>query len=260
MRIKLAWFGVVGAIAGCGSGPGASPPDAGGIDLGAPTLYVDAGPLEGGWPRVDGGYALGDAGIVLDDRFITKLVSVTYGPCAGFGQGSLPQVIEGPPIGGGNLEGSLDVLSLGNGGSIVVAFEPNAIIDGPGVDFIVFENPFWIGGSPDDVYAEPGKVSVSEDGVTWTSFTCTATNASGPPYGTCAGWSPVYSSPSNGISPFDATKAGGNAFDLHDIGVTEARYVKIVDQGGEPCATTGAHSITNGFDLDAIAIVNGADP
>ncbi len=258
MKPKILLGAITGALCACGAGPAGAPQT--GPDFGDANLpYVDGGTLNVGWPTVDGGYVLGEAGTFANDRFITKLVSVTYGPCAGFGQANLPNVIEGPPIGGGSLEGSLDVLSLGNGGSIVVAFEPNAIIDGPGADFIVFENPFWYG-DPQRVYAEPGQVSVSDDGVAWAPFPCTATNASGPPYGMCGGWSPVLSSPSNGISPFDSTSAGGNAFDLHEIGVAHARFIRIVDQGGEPCPASGEGPITNGFDLDAISIVNAEIP
>ena len=33
------------------------------------------------------------------------------------------------------------VVSLGNGGFVTVAFDRNGIVDGPGVDFTVFENP-----------------------------------------------------------------------------------------------------------------------
>src|ERR1019366_5543922 len=104
--------------------------------------------IDASWPTVDGAFVVGEAGLVRADRFVTKLVEASYGPCSGFGQGSLPGVILGPPLGGGTSEGSLDVPSLGNGGSLVVSFDPNAIVDGPGIDFIVFENPFWIGGNP----------------------------------------------------------------------------------------------------------------
>ena len=250
---------LLGAL-GCSAGSAGALPDAGDLDLGAPPpAYVDGGAADASWPAVDGGFVVGDAGVVRSDRFITKLVSAEYGPCAGFGQALVPDIIEGPPVGGGTAMGSLDVLSLGNGGSIVVSFEPNAIVDGPGPDFIVFENPFLYG-SPPHPYAEPGQVSVSDDGVTWLAYACTATNASGPPYGTCAGWNPVFSNPSNGISPFDVSRAGGEAFDLKDLGLTHARYVKIVDQGGEACPSTGLKPTNNGFDLDAIAIVNAQTP
>ena len=183
-------------------------------------------------------------------------MSFEAGACAGFGQSEMPEIVEGPPVGGGTSAGSLDVLSLGNGGSIVVAFTPNTIVDGPGVDFIVFENPFDIGGNPNNVYAEQGEVSVSEDGVSWTTFPCTATTY---PYGACAGWHPVFSNPDDCISPIDTVNAGGDPFDLHDIGVTSARYVRIVDQIIESCPTNPADAPnTNGFDLDAISIVNGS--
>ena len=150
----------------------------------------------------------------------------------------------------------------------MVTFAPNSIVDGPGPDFIVFENPFWIGGNSNDVYAEPGQVSVSEDGQTWVSFPCTPTvdasasdgTGTAPPYGSCGGWGVVYSNPSNGISPFDPATAGGNAFDLADIGVTQARFVKIVDLTDEACPEAGERPTTNGFDLDAVAIVNAELP
>jgi hypothetical protein len=236
--------------------------DSGTIDLGGDgsTLgYLDASDDVSQRP-VDGGFAAPDGGTVRADRFVVKLESAMYGPCAGFGQAQLPGIIQGPPLGGGDGHGSLDVLSLGSGGTIEVSFGANAIVDGPGPDFIVFENAFHIGGtSGGAIYAEPGEVSVSDDGTTWSTFPCTATVASGPPYGACAGWHPVYSTPDNGISPFDVANAGGDAFDLADLGVKHAKYVRIVDKTGETCPA-GDTSNQNGFDLDAIAIVNAETP
>jgi hypothetical protein len=202
------------------------------------------------------------------DRFVTGVVSFSPTDCAGFGAASMPGIVEGPPVGGGTSRGSTDVVSLGSGGSIVVAFAPNAIVDGPGPDFIVFENPFWVGGNPNDVYAEPGEVSVSDDGATWATFPCMPTidpaspigTGTAPPYGQCAGWQIVYSSPGNGISPFDPASAGGNAFDLADVGVSSARYVRIVDKTHEACPEAGPRPDTNGFDLDAVSIINAQMP
>jgi hypothetical protein len=172
----------------------------------------------------------------------------------------MPTIVEGPPVGFGTSQGSTNVVSLGVGGTIIVTFAPNAIVDGPGIDFVVFENPFWIGGNSSDVYAEPGTVSVSDDGVTWTSFPCTATVES-PPYGSCAGVNPVMSAPGNGISPVDYPACGGDAFDLADIGVTHANFVKIVDHSGEVCPSDPSQQPkTDGFDLDAIAIINAETP
>lgn len=228
-------------------------------------LDPDGGTSDDASSSPDGG---GSDGPAPPSRFVTGVVSFTPGPCAGYGEKAMPGVVEGPPIGGGTTHGSTDVVSLGSGGSIVVSFAPNAIVDGPGPDFIVFENPFWIGGNASDVYAEPGEVSVSDDGTTWHAFPCSPTldpsAASGtgvaPPYGSCAGVNVVYSNPQNGISPFDASKAGGDAFDLAMLGVTHARYVRIVDKTAEACPDAGTVPNANGFDLDAIAIVNAEQP
>lgn len=220
----------------------------GGVDFG------DAS-ADAGWSLVDGGFAT-DAGVIRADRFVTKVISFTPGDCAGFGIPNMPGVVMGPPVGGGEQQGSLDVVSLGNGGEIVVSFEPNAIVDGPGVDLLVFENAFYPGGDATHVFAEPGEVSVSDDGVTWVTFPCTATTY---PYGACAGWHAVYSNPMNGISPVDPAHAGGDGFDLADVGIARARFVRIRDKTHEVCMGT-SRLTSNGFDLDALAIVNAAMP
>ncbi|MFA4973320.1 MAG: hypothetical protein WC683_11950 [bacterium] len=181
--------------------------------------------------------------------FAQAVTSVTYGPGAGFGQSSMPNVVKGPPRGAGELSGSLHVLSLGKGGSIVIDLSNCPAINGAGSDFIVFENAFSIGGNPLAPYAELGTVSASADGVTFVDFAC---DSGSYPYTGCAGWHPVYSNPSNGIDPFDPAVAGGEAFDLGEIGLAKARYIKITDAG-----TTGSSGTTAGFDLDAVAVVNG---
>jgi len=233
---------VIAIVAGCVgcSAASAQPEDAG--------FFLDGGPPDDAepdaLPPIDAGAGDGDAG-----PFVTGVVSFTPGPCAGFGASEMPSVVEGPPVGGGTTQGSTDVVSLGVGGSIVLSFAPNAIVDGEGPDFVVFENPFWVGGNSNDVYAEPGEVSVSDDGVTWSTWPCTAT-AGNPPYGECAGWHPVTSPPA---SPTDYPACGGDAFDLADVGVAHARYVRIVDHSGETC---DGSSKSAGFDLDAIAILH----
>ncbi len=69
---------------------------------------------------------------------ISCVESFTPGPGAGFGQERFPEIVHGPPHGGGDHGGSTDVLSLGEGGVIVVGFGGNSIVDGEGADFIVF--------------------------------------------------------------------------------------------------------------------------
>src|SRR5262245_31714466 len=73
------------------------------------------------------------------DCFITRVVSFTPGRNAGFGQDRMPGIVYGPPMGTGDLFGSLDVVSLGDQGEIIVELG-HYIVDGPGPDFIVFEN------------------------------------------------------------------------------------------------------------------------
>jgi hypothetical protein len=248
-------LGCATATVACSSDPAASSADAGPIISLGDGGFFDASDPDATQLVVDGGFAGPDGSVLRADRFVTKVVSATYGDCAGFGLTSMPAVIEGPPAGGGALAGSLDVVSLGYKGEIVLGFEPNSIVDGPGADFIVFENAFWAGGDSTRPAAELADVSVSDDGVTWKTFPCTP--ASGPPYGSCAGWRPVYSAPGNGISPVDPSVAGGDPFDLAELGLTSARFVRIRDLGTVMCPTNPANKQTTvGFDLDAVALVH----
>ena len=202
------------------------------------------------------GDALGPEGGLSADRFVTGVVSFTPGPCAGFGKSEMPGDRRGTAHGGGASMGSLDVVSLGVAGEIVVSFAPNAIVDGPGADFIVFENPFYIGGDSMKPYAEPGEVSVSDDGTTWTTYPCTATSY---PYGQCAGWHAVYSAPGNGISPVDPATAGGDAYDSQTW-ASPTRASSASGTSPARCAPTQAGSNADGFDLDAVSIVNAEMP
>ncbi len=242
------------AIAGCdATDPVASPSPP--LDDGG---FVDAASPGRDKQRVDGGFLGPDGGALRPDRFITTVVSFTPGGCGGFGASEMPDIVLGPPVGTGNLTGSLDVVSLGIGGEIVVSFEPNAIVDGPGPDFIVFENAFYAGGDATQPHVDPGEVSVSEDGVTWVTFPCEPGES--PPYGACAGWRPVHSAPGNGISPFDVERAGGDPYDLSDVGLKTARFVRIRDKSIGTCDGPPPRPNNSGFDLDAIAIVHALHP
>lgn len=193
----------------------------------------------------------GAAGAETCPRFATAAPSHEFGPGQSTGQVEFPSPIFGPPRGGGSLKGSLDVVSLGNGGQVTVAFGQTRIVDGAGPDFIVFENAFFAGGDPGQVFAELATVEVSADGQTFTAFPCTASAA---PFGACAGWHPVYANAAdNSIDPLDPTVAGGDAYDLADVGVTEARFVRITDRAD----LEGMNGV---FDLDAVGIVNAACP
>ena len=77
--------------------------------------------------------------------FADRVVSFMPGPGAGYGEKKFPDVVLGPPKGGGKLKAGIDVLSLGDGGSIVLEFVDNEVFDGEGADLLIFENPFLQG-------------------------------------------------------------------------------------------------------------------
>jgi len=177
------------------------------------------------------------------DPFADRVVAFSPGDHGGFGAGGLPGVVLGPPRGAGASAGSLDVVSLGRTGAITLGFDPPWPRDGPGPDLIVFENAF-VG------FAETATVEASADGVTWKAWPCDPATGTG-----CAGVRPVASAPGNGIPPTDPDVAGGDAFDLAAIGLSEARLVRIRDTGANVYLAN-----TGGFDLDAVAVVAGRKP
>jgi hypothetical protein len=181
--------------------------------------------------------------------FVDRVVAFMPGPGAGYGEKKFPDVVLGPPKGGGKLKAGIDVLSLGNGGTIVLEFVDNEVFDGEGPDLLVFENPFLQGkgDDPDLGFFELAKVEVSSDGENWTAFPFDTGTRKG-----CAGHHPVFANADeNDISPTDPAKAGGDPFDLREIGVKSCRFVRISD-----LKTNGGEKGTAGFDLDAVAAVN----
>lgn len=188
--------------------------------------------------------------IATCSAFATGAPAHAFGPGQNAGQASFPAPVLGPPRGGGCCAGSLDVVSLGNGGTVTLELG-RRIVDGPGPDFIVFENAFFAGSDPTAPFAELASVEVSADGESWLGYPCTATAA---PFGQCAGWNPVYANDQeNDIDPLDPATAGGDAFDLADVGATEARFVRITDRAD----LVGPNGV---FDLDAVAAVNSECP
>ncbi len=254
---------IAGGLVGCGE-PGATPSlDASStdavtavdavmaIDVGATTdavvaIDVVAAADASADPWTDA--ATRPDGRVVRGPYATRIVSFMPGADATFGQAYLPDIVLGPPVGAGDQRGGTDVASLGIGGVIVLGFERD-IVDGPGDDFIVFENAFNVVGTAGRVWEELGEVSVSDDGEHWVTFPCAP---QGPrPYTGCAGWNPVYSNPANGLSPLDPRVAGGDAFDLATVHVASARFIRIRD-----LATQGSMPPSSGFDLDAVGVIH----
>jgi hypothetical protein len=182
------------------------------------------------------------------DPYADALVEFNPAAETHFGHDELPDIVLGPP------GGVLDVASLGCEGSIVVELGEPGVVDGPGPDFIVFENAF----SAD--FPEPGEVAVSEDGASWMVFACDPLTLEG-----CAGVTPTLAVPGSGLDPTDPAQAGGDAFDLGALPEhpAQVRYVRIVDRSRAYWASVGDISYCDpgnqgagGFDLDAIAAVH----
>lgn len=183
------------------------------------------------------------------DPFADHVVEFAPAEATVFGHEDMPDVVLGPP------GGIVDVASLGCEGMIVLELGESGIVDGPGADFIVFENPF------SEDFPEPGEVAVSEDGVTWSVFACEPISLAG-----CAGVTPTLALPGTGIDPTDPEVAGGDAFDLAMLAepLARASFVRIRDRSREHWDAVGELSYCDpgnqgagGFDLDAVAAVHG---
>ena len=183
------------------------------------------------------------------DPWLDRVPAFEPGTQAGFGADQLPEIVLGPPQGFGSSQGSLDVVSLGDGGRIVVSFDDNAVVDGDGDDLVIFENPFY-GGTL--LFEELAFVEVSADGRGWVEFPYDASSHAG-----LAGREPVLANSGNGLDPLDPG-SGGDRFDLADVGLDFVRYLRITDAGAlidDP----GNHSFAGskgGFDLDAAAALH----
>ena len=179
------------------------------------------------------------------DPFADEVIRFDPGPDAGYGMGGFPDVVLGSPERRGAGAGSLHVLSLGEEGQIVLAFTDLSVFDGPGPDLIVFENPFG-------TWFETAFVEASIDGEEWFMWPCDPEDIDGD-YPGCAGVGHVFATSEYLVDPTDPEVAGGDAFDLADLGLGAARYVRITDTGFN---ALGYGGITGGFDLDAVAIAN----
>jgi Thrombospondin type 3 repeat len=208
------------------------------------------------------------------EPFADAVLGYAIGTGGGAREADLPGIVLGPPRGGGAFSGSFETFSLGLGGHIVLAFTDNVIVDGPGADFTIFENPFLLRGVTTlPPYAEPSTVSVSADGVHWAVFSCAL--AAPPYYPGCAGVYPVFADAGDPTAPSPLVPSttpiealvgipvddfvpppgsGGDSFDLAAVGLAAARFVRI-DAGPYDARLAGL----SGFDLDAVAAVHSVD-
>lgn len=159
---------------------------------------------------------------------------VAFNPGAGAGfNAARTEVVLGRPEGAGANAGSLHVLSLGHGGSVVVKLG-RAVTRG----LVVFENAFGRPGGRSRS-TDPATVEVSSDGHMWWKLQGQA------------GFSPVFLNSNNRVSP-RSKAAGGDRFAFADAGIpdgTPIQYARIVDA---TTATPLPGATTAGFDLDAV--------
>jgi len=224
--------------------------------------------------------------------FASRVVELSPGP----GNDLFPDpalALGGPR---GTPGGSLDVVTLGVQGTLVLGFAPGqAITDADGADLIVFENPIAVGENL--AFAELVRVGVSTNGVDYAFFP-TRCDVPGPvgPYGVIdtslvsgfAGATPTYANVGdaqdggNELDPFDPTQAGGDAFDLADltddplvvsgaVDLGRIYYVRLVDVLGDGSESdslgqpvydpTGEMdppwSLPVSADIDAISVIHG---
>ncbi len=211
---------------------------------------------------------------------VTRWQAAEPNPGARFGALYLPGIVLGPPGDSTPTTGTTSVASLGAGGAMVYAFEDIVIEDRPGPDFIVFENAFFRGAVPSGpqehyaVFTEPAFVEVSSDGVQWTRFPYDAdalAEASGnwavdralhQRLRGLAGVTPTFSG--NWTVPDDSqvwdaegkggiSGAGGDAFDLAELGLSEVRFVRVTDAR----SGNGYAGAAEGSDIDALVVLHG---
>lgn len=205
--------------------------------------------------------------------FPDQVIDVAVGPLGGFNMERLPEIVLGGPRGRGLFNGSADVFSLGQGGTITLAFTESVIVDGPGADFTVFENAFLTAAGTDTgpPFAEPARVFVSIDGTEFFEFPCALDDSANLHPG-CAGVFPVFANVDDAAAPPPTVPttvpissllgvalpaepppgSGGDSFDLASLGIPGARFIRIVSGPGRFPAAEGK----GGFDLDAIAAVH----
>jgi hypothetical protein len=222
------------------------------------------------------------AAALVGTPYADTVVSVASAPNQDFG---VPDNMLGAPIGGGDVNGSLDVYALGTGGEVVLELDTPAI-NGGGTDLIIYENPFQMVLGGFDAYSELIAVEVSSNGFDWIRF---PNDFDGPvgPYlqGTIqlgatvtwfdgfAGVMPAAANPPL-VNPLDVVAGGGDAFDFAellddplvqsgDVDLNFIRFVKLidmvagvdVDSKGQVIWDCGFPAFSNA-DVDAVCAVN----
>lgn len=178
-----------------------------------------------------------------------KMNALVRGYANYFGDGSIGWT---PPVVGSaeDTDNSNDtILSLGHFGVVVVKILNGYLVDSPGPDFTVTENPFYDKRRPGTYYIERGVAGVAEEWGSFREFECslepvTEVDQEGNvrrTYPGCAGNYPMI--------------IGGDQFDLVNLGdkmPKKIRYIMVRDMG---LSDRSAYDNKEGFDLDSLLIL-----
>ena len=191
------------------------------------------------------------AGTFIDTVYSFKPGTVQF---VGQSEEYFPMNIFGPPAANATrfvpASAPEDVCSIGIEGEIIVGLKSGIIHNGIGNDFIIFENAFErIFDSA--IFAEPAVIAVSQNGTDFIEFPYDEWTLNG-----LAGKTPT----NGGENPFDYLLAGGDAFDLEDLGLDYITHIKIRDISQIVSKSTDhpyyqPEFMVTGFDLDAVAIL-----
>ncbi len=222
------------------------------------------------------------------DPFADRVVSFQPLTPGGYGSGSLPRNVTGPPDGRSTYAPAYkpgEVLSLharqGAGGLIELEFTDNIVELAPGEDLTIFENVLFVGGNGTQRFMEPALISVALFPGEWHRLPCDAIPpAAGQPLDLR---DPFYYSRgfagrngTTGEDPTNPSRSGGDSVDLEETaghaGLTWIRYIRIQstgnaafhdDAGGDPILHPDdpafnplSGSGSSGFDLDAVSAVH----
>jgi len=219
--------------------------------------------------------------------FAAEVVSYTPGTnaTAGYTDPSVALGSPGRATGTGPFDGSLtpfnapyqgsDVVSIGAGGQLTVRFDHPVADDAAnpyGIDLLVFGNAFLgidfnTGLADGSVFAEPARIAVSQDGVSWFNvpiladalFPSLAYQDVTDPFGSDGSVPTSYTRPMNpalGLADFAgkttaelaalyAGSGGGAGIDLSPLGLPFIQYVRVFQDAGDSFAS----------DVDAFADV-----
>jgi len=198
--------------------------------------------------------------IINSKIFAGTFIDTVYSFKPGFGQNAgqspeyFPKNIFGPPSSSASWtvpeSRPEELCSIGLNGEIIVGLKNGIIRNGPGVDFVIFENAFerLVDGK---IFAEPAIISVSQNGTDFISFPYNEWTLDG-----MAGKTPTVGSQ----NPFNYPQCGGDGFDLEVLGLDYITHIKIHDVSllvtiNETHPYYQPPFIVSGFDLDAVAIM-----